>query len=197
VYIGVDPDEGAQQHIARKMPWYTLPFKSGDAVVGKFRKVIRERIPAVLIMDEKARLLNREGLIAWMSRPKDFPWRYEHFRPPWFRLGLYASSKVDARADLTEWYPLARTKTPREMLGTSFLNNRNETFGTEALEGKILGLYVSANWCKPCQVFSPRLASVYNSLKAQGKNLEVSLVCLLLDYWAAALGIRQPFLVFE
>ncbi|GKV17798.1 hypothetical protein SLEP1_g28260 [Rubroshorea leprosula] len=44
------------------------------------------------------------------------------------------------------------------------------------LEGKILGLYFSANWYSPCRSFTQLLASVYEQLKSKGSEFEIVFV---------------------
>ncbi|TMS37614.1 hypothetical protein L596_004510 [Steinernema carpocapsae] len=47
---------------------------------------------------------------------------------------------------------------------------------TEALKGKIVGLYFSAGWCPPCRQFTPKLKRFYEKVKAANKNFEVIFV---------------------
>ncbi|OVA15940.1 Thioredoxin-like fold [Macleaya cordata] len=44
------------------------------------------------------------------------------------------------------------------------------------LEGKVVGLYFSANWYKPCRDFTPVLAGVYKQLKDQQLGFEIVFV---------------------
>eukprot|EP00262_Sarcandra_glabra_P020734 TRINITY_DN8409_c0_g1_i1.p1 TRINITY_DN8409_c0_g1~~TRINITY_DN8409_c0_g1_i1.p1 ORF type:complete len:252 (-),score=28.38 TRINITY_DN8409_c0_g1_i1:251-1006(-) len=41
------------------------------------------------------------------------------------------------------------------------------------LEGKVVGLYFSANWSPPCRNFTPVLAGVFDQLKEQGTHFEI------------------------
>ncbi|XP_077246691.1 putative nucleoredoxin 2 [Tasmannia lanceolata] len=45
-----------------------------------------------------------------------------------------------------------------------------------ALEGKVVGLYFSANWYTPCRNFTPVLAGIYNQLKECGAGFEIVFV---------------------
>lgn len=44
------------------------------------------------------------------------------------------------------------------------------------LEGKVVGLYFSANWYPPCGQFTPILAGIYNQLRECGAQFEVVFV---------------------
>lgn len=45
--------------------------------------------------------------------------------------------------------------------------------GHEALQGKLVGLYFSASWCPPCQMFIPQLCDMYNELLKRKANFEI------------------------
>jgi len=47
---------------------------------------------------------------------------------------------------------------------------------SDALAGKIVGLYFSAHWCPPCRGFTPKLGEAYTKYKALGKQLEIVFV---------------------
>ncbi|KAJ6361130.1 hypothetical protein OIU78_001716 [Salix suchowensis] len=38
---------------------------------------------------------------------------------------------------------------------------------------KVICLFFSANWCRPCKAFAPQLVKIYNSLRSSGKKLEI------------------------
>mmetsp|Transcript_129341 Transcript_129341/g.241959 ORF Transcript_129341/g.241959 Transcript_129341/m.241959 type:complete len:372 (+) Transcript_129341:2-1117(+) len=46
----------------------------------------------------------------------------------------------------------------------------------DALEGKVVLLYFSAHWCGPCRQFTPALRSFYETVKAEGGNIEIVFV---------------------
>lgn len=62
--------------------------------------------------------------------------------------------------------------TPLEQLAP-YLMKGDERVDASVVSNKIFGLYFSAHWCAPCRRFTPRLAEVYNELKAAGKEFEV------------------------
>ncbi|KAK8686107.1 hypothetical protein V6N13_125134 [Hibiscus sabdariffa] len=49
-------------------------------------------------------------------------------------------------------------------------------------EKTIICLFFSANWCRPCQSFTPKLVHLYNRLRTIGKELEIVFVSLDHDY---------------
>ena len=46
-------------------------------------------------------------------------------------------------------------------------------FDASALKGKRVLFYFSAHWCPPCRNFTPTLIEFYNTLKNDGKNIEL------------------------
>lgn len=66
-----------------------------------------------------------------------------------------------------------RNKSLKESLGNTFLKSDGSSVGPEALKGKVLGLYFSADWCAPCKQFTPYLMEAYEAIKASGKEFEI------------------------
>merc|ERR1719164_224026 len=44
---------------------------------------------------------------------------------------------------------------------------------SDALAGKVVGIYFSAHWCPPCRGFTPALAKTYETYKAKGLDFEI------------------------
>jgi len=51
-----------------------------------------------------------------------------------------------------------------------------QTSSLSTSEGGVVGVYFSAHWCPPCRGFTPKLAAVYNEIKAQQKDFEIVFV---------------------
>jgi len=77
-------------------------------------------------------------------------------------------SKVQSPEDFP-WAP----KPLSELLGETFVSNKDGSVSNEAIAGKTLGLYFSAHWCPPCRSFTPKLIETYNKLKEEDKDFEV------------------------
>ncbi|XP_050215517.1 probable nucleoredoxin 3 [Mercurialis annua] len=60
--------------------------------------------------------------------------------------------------------------------GVDFLLSREGKVPLSSCDGKVICLFFSANWCRPCQAFTPQLVQLYHILKAEDKNLEIVLV---------------------
>jgi nucleoredoxin len=59
-----------------------------------------------------------------------------------------------------------------ELLGEKLLTKDGEMSTAHVLEGKVVGIYVSAHWCPPCRGFTPQLAEWYTKdLKAKGLEI--------------------------
>ncbi|KAG8636484.1 probable nucleoredoxin 3 [Manihot esculenta] len=60
--------------------------------------------------------------------------------------------------------------------GVDFLISVEGKVPLSSCDGKIICLFFSANWCRPCKTFVPQLVQLYNSLRDEGKNLEIILI---------------------
>ena len=67
-------------------------------------------------------------------------------------------------------------------MGDKLVKNDGTEFKTSELstkKGGVIGLYFSAHWYGPhphvswCRGFTPKLATIYNDIKAEGKDFEV------------------------
>ncbi|MFO7936404.1 MAG: thioredoxin-like domain-containing protein [Kiritimatiellia bacterium] len=70
-------------------------------------------------------------------------------------------------------------KAPAEiyaMFGDKLRTTHKKQVSVDVLTDKLIGVYFSAHWCPPCQVFTPRLVKFYDSLKAAGKPFEIVFV---------------------
>jgi len=66
-----------------------------------------------------------------------------------------------------------------EFFGDTLRKNDGSEVKTSELstaKGGVIGIYFSAHWCPPCRGFTPKLAEVYNEIKAAGKDMEIAFV---------------------
>jgi nucleoredoxin len=63
------------------------------------------------------------------------------------------------------------------MLGDTLRTKDGKTVTTtDALKGKVIGLYFSAHWCPPCRGFTPKLAEAYKTYQEKGLPFEIVFV---------------------
>ena len=60
-----------------------------------------------------------------------------------------------------------------ELVGTELMDVNGNKVDVKSLQGKIIGLYFSAHWCRPCRDFTPKLVEFRN---ANTKDFEVIFV---------------------
>jgi thiol-disulfide isomerase/thioredoxin len=91
---------------------------------------------------------------------------------------VYVGSLRSAAVPVSAAVPAEAAIPPalQEIFGTRLVNARGQRVSPAILDGKKIGIYFSAHWCPPCQVFTPQLVSVYNALKKEGKPFEVVFV---------------------
>merc|ERR1712054_211548 len=60
------------------------------------------------------------------------------------------------------------------LLGDNLQSESGPVPTTTALKDiDAVGIYFSAHWCPPCRGFTPKLAEIYNTMKAAGKKFEI------------------------
>ena len=60
-----------------------------------------------------------------------------------------------------------------ELIGNELIDANGNKVDVKSLQGKIIGLYFSAHWCRPCRDFTPKLVEFRN---ANTKDFEVIFV---------------------
>ncbi|KAJ8758639.1 hypothetical protein K2173_000360 [Erythroxylum novogranatense] len=57
--------------------------------------------------------------------------------------------------------------------GVNFLLSGEGQVPLSSCDGKIICLFFSANWCRPCKTFLPQLLQLYNSLLSEDKRVDI------------------------
>jgi nucleoredoxin len=162
-----DGQEGRFQSYLKEMPWYAVPFNSTETVRDAYKAFKVQNLPAAVIMDEQAELVNEKGFTYMLIDRDAFPWR---------------------------------PKTLAQMIGSKFVDNKGKAVPADKVtKKKVLGLYFSANWCKPCREFTPRLVELYEKLQKEGKDLEIAFVSMdeseekFKEYFAEMPWVALPY----
>jgi nucleoredoxin len=56
--------------------------------------------------------------------------------------------------------PLTTFASLEDLVGPELINADGEKVATSSLQGKVIGLYFSAEWCPPCRAFTPSLVQL-------------------------------------
>ncbi|XP_062022094.1 probable nucleoredoxin 3 [Rosa rugosa] len=70
----------------------------------------------------------------------------------------------------------ANIVTVLESEGVEFLLSGERKVPLSSCNGKTVCLLFSANWCRPCKALTPQLVRLYDTLRYDGKDLEIILV---------------------
>ncbi|XP_033748719.1 nucleoredoxin-like isoform X2 [Pecten maximus] len=148
VFFSSDGDESSFKGYAKEMPWLYLPYTDRDRKNQLSKTFKVGGIPTLVLLEVKTgKLITRNG-----------------------------RQKVGTDPDgiMFPWSP----KTYREILnGDGVSEKYQETFVKgdylEKLEGKVFGLYFSAQWSPPCRAFTSQLVTKYTELKNDGKPFEI------------------------
>jgi nucleoredoxin len=146
IFISSDKNEGEFNEYRHEMPWISLPFADRDRKAALSKKYGVRGIPSLVLLDSNGNTITTEGRSAVTGNEDGFPW---------------------VPKTLSEI--VGEIKTLRKPDGTT-------VSAPEALAGKVVAFYFSAHWCPPCKKFTPNFASVYNKVKAAGKDFEVVFV---------------------
>lgn len=148
VFVSSDNDQTSFSAYYKKMPWLALPHSERERKATLSAKYKVSGIPTLVVLNENGETITTNGRSAVLS---------------------------DDCVETFPWIP----KTVHELLGVEFVQNSVnglETVGEEAIKGKVLVLYFSANWCGPCRALTPRLIKTYEAAKAKGHEFEVIFV---------------------
>lgn len=136
---------GPYRDYASTMPWWSLPL-SETAIVDALSAFYQTSgIPHLVLIDKNGSVLHNDAVNLVMNRSvTEFPWRPKRF------------------VDLL----------PRHYV---HVNNSNQPLpASTGLDQKhYLLIYAGSHTCPPCQKLAPKIAQVYQQLKAQRDDFEV------------------------
>lgn len=144
VFVSSDRSEEDFTEYYKEHPWLALPFKERELKGALSKKFGVQGIPTLVVLDPEAKLITKNGREGVTDEPEGFPWKPLSFSEI-FEFGEPLTRKNGSKIDLE---------------GLSKLKDG-------------WALYFSAHWCPPCRGFTPKLVSVYEKMKAAGKDVEI------------------------
>ncbi|KAK4263201.1 hypothetical protein QN277_028649 [Acacia crassicarpa] len=168
IYVSSDTAEDGFKGYFSKMPWLAIPF-SDSQTPNRLTELFKvPGIPNLLILDENGKLATDDGITAVLEHEQAD--EACSFTTEWIR--EFKHQQEEAR----------RNQSLRSLLvfgSRDFVisSNGNQVPVSE-LEGKTIGLYISAFSYGTCKEFTPKLVEFYEKLKAQGENFEIVWVCV-------------------
>ena len=151
VFVSSDRDERAFDEYRGEMPWLALPFAARDKKAELSRKFKVNGIPALVVVDDTGATVTADGRRVALDVDA-FPWK-----PP---------SLAEVLGDA-----FTRNDAEKTAVAARDVTNDATEKGT-----RHLGIYFSAHWCGPCRQFTPKLAAMYERLRAEGKDFELIFV---------------------
>jgi len=70
--------------------------------------------------------------------------------------------------------PLSSFASLEELVGTELVDAGGQAVEVASLDGKLIGLYFSAEWCPPCRTFTPSLVKLRDGRSAEFEVVFVS-----------------------
>jgi nucleoredoxin len=70
--------------------------------------------------------------------------------------------------------PLSLHASLQDLFGPSLVDSKGDPVETSSLDGKIVGVYFSAEWCPPCRNFTPTLVDARDRNRAKFEVVFVS-----------------------
>ncbi|KAI9109162.1 hypothetical protein K1719_019785 [Acacia pycnantha] len=175
VYVSSDENLSAFEAFYAHMPWLAIPFSDVDTKIALNKKFDVEAIPRLVILhpnkdeatvNDGVELLNRYGVLAY----------------PFTNERLEELKKEDKERQENQTLMNLLTNPKRDYVLAPPQPADTKQVPVSSLVGKTIGLYFAAQWCLPCQNFTPKLISIYHKIKAtvseagNGEDFEIVLV---------------------
>ncbi|KAL5730759.1 protein-disulfide reductase [Ranunculus cassubicifolius] len=165
VFVSSDEDQISFDLFYGSMPWLAVPFSDLQSKRNLTQKFHVEGIPSLIILDSSGKPIQADAV--------ELIYRYGGQAFP-FTLEKIANLEAEELAKHS-------SQTISRLLSTDTRNyvvKQEEQVPISGLIGKTVGLYFSAQWCPPCQKFTPRLAMVYKQLKEKNENFEIVFISI-------------------
>ncbi|KDP36878.1 hypothetical protein JCGZ_08169 [Jatropha curcas] len=162
VFVSSDEDLEAFNKYRASMPWLSIPFPDLETKKALDHKFNIEGIPCLIILqphDYKDEATLHDGVeLLYRFGVQAFPFTKERLE----ELKLEEKAKHE-RQTLTNLL----TNHHRDFL---FAHPARKQVAVDSLVGKTIGLFFSAEWCRPGLKFTPKLISIYNKIKQMVKQ---------------------------
>ncbi|KAJ9165924.1 hypothetical protein P3X46_020737 [Hevea brasiliensis] len=157
VFVSSDEDLNAFNNYRALMPWLSIPFSDLETKKALDRKFNVEGIPCLIILqpkDNKDEATLQDGVeILYRFGVQAFPFTKQRLQ----ELELQEREKHECQT----------------LTNLLTINDRDYLFGhpapkqvpVDSLVGKTVGLFFSAQWCRPGVKFTPKLVSIYHKIK--------------------------------
>ncbi|KAF5726744.1 nucleoredoxin 1 [Tripterygium wilfordii] len=166
IFVSGDEDDESFNEYFSKMPWLAIPFSDSDTreKLDELFKVMG--IPHLVILDENGRVLSDSGVeIIREYGVEGYPFTPE-------KINEIKEQEEAGRRDQS----LRSILVFRSL--DFVISCDGKKIPVSELEGKTVGLYFSLSTYESCSDFTPKLAQVYEKLKAKGEKFEIVLVLL-------------------
>ena len=145
-------DEASFKELLAQMPWLAIPLKRKATHKKLTRRFQVRQIPMLVLLDSDGKTIHRDITPAVTHIIED--------------------ADGDKFADQFPWAEKRHTNI-KQMLGDTFLNKEGEEVNIDTLEGKYIGVLLSATWHWQCRRFQQMLEYMYEKLKGEGKQFEI------------------------
>lgn len=145
-------DEATFKELLAQMPWLAVPLHRKGTHKKLTRRFQVRQIPMIVLLDADGKTIHRDITPAVTHIIED--------------------AEGDAFADQFPWAEKRHTNI-KEMLGDTFLKGDGTEVSISALDGKYIGVLLSASWHWQCRRFQQMLEYMYEKLKGEGKQFEI------------------------
>jgi len=145
-------DEASFKELLSTMPWLAVPLHRKATHKKLTRRFQVRQIPMLVLLDAAGKTIHRDITPAVTHIIED--------------------PEGDTFAEQFPWSE-KRHSNIKEMLGETFLKGDGTEVSINELDGKYIGVLLSATWHWQCRRFQQMLEYMYEKLKGEGKQFEI------------------------